>query len=62
MSLLLVSNDINHHGNLKGKSRVARQVKIVNHASHCNVQSRLKRLILGPITYLDPITRHGKPL
>ena len=46
MSLLVVSNDINHYGNLEGKSRV---VKIVDHASCCYAQSRLTRLI-GPIT------------
>ena len=63
MSLLLVSNDTNHHGNCKGKSRVT-CCEIVNHASSCYTQSRLTRL--GPITHhaekLGPITNHGKPL
>ena len=63
MSLLLVSNDTNHHGNFKGKSRVT-CCEIVNHASSCYTQSRLTRL--GPITHhaekLGPITNHGKPL
>ena len=63
MSLLLVSNDINHHGNFNGKSRVRRKVKIV-----CKSRVTLQCPItpqaadLGPITYLGPITRHGKPL
>ena len=65
ISLLQGLNDINHHGNFKGKSRV----------THCeNSKSRMRplRLItphaanLGPITHhsdnLWPITRHGKPL
>ena len=62
-SMLLVSNDINHHGNSKGKSRIT-CCEIVNHASSCYTQSRLTRL--GPITHhaenLGPITNHGKPL
>ena len=65
ISLLQGLNDINHHGNFKGKSRV----------THCeNSKSRMRplRLItphaanLGPIRHhsdnLWPITRHGKPL
>ena len=40
--LLLVSNDIDHHGNFKRRSHV---VKIVNHASRCCAQSRITRLI-----------------
>ena len=62
-SLLLVSNDINHHGNFKGNSRVT-CCEIVNHASSCYTQSRLTRL--GPITHhaenMGPITNHGKAL
>ena len=50
-SLLLASNDINHHGNFKGKSRVTR----------CeNSKSRIT--LLGQITSheanLGPITHH----
>ena len=54
MSLLSVSNDSNHHGNFKGKSRV----------THCeNSKSRIT--LLCPIThhadYLGSIMRHGNP-
>ena len=63
MSLLPVSNDINHHGNFKGKSRVTRQVKIV-FKSRITLQCPItpQAADLGPITYLGPIMRHGKPL
>ena len=64
VSLLLVLNDVNHHGNFKGKSRVTR----------CeNSKSRIT--LLGQITShaaiwaqsthaenLGPFTRHGKPI
>ena len=65
MSQLLVSTDINHHQNFKGKS----------HVTLCeNSKSRITLLCpitpyaanLGPITYhadnLGPIKHHGKPL
>ena len=64
VSLLLVLNDVNHHGNFKGKPRVTR----------CeNSKSRIT--LLGQITShaaiwaqsipaenLGPFTRHGKPI
>ena len=62
MSLLLVLNDVNHHGNFKGKSRVTRRE---------NSKSRIT--LLGQITShaaiwaqstnaenLGPFTHHGK--
>ena len=54
MSLLLVSNDINHHGNFKGKSRVTRE----------NSKSRITLLCLitSHADNLGHITPHGKPL
>ena len=64
MSLLLVSNDINHHENFKGISRLTRCEN--SHASRCYAQSRPHAANLGSITHradnLGPITRHGKPL
>ena len=54
MSLLSVSNDSNHHGNFKGKSRV----------THCeNSKSRITLLcsITHHADYLGPITRYGNP-
>ena len=54
MSLLLVSNDINHHGNFKGKSRVTRE--------NSKSPITLLCLITPHADNLGPITRHGKPL
>ena len=53
MSLLLVSNDINHLGNFKQKSRVTRE----NSKSHIT----LLCLITPHADNLGPTTRHGKP-
>lgn len=55
ISLLQGLNDINHHGNFKGKSRV----------THCeNSKSRITLLcpIMPHAANLGSITRHGKPL
>ena len=66
MYLLLVSNDINHHGNFEGKSRVTRCEKIKSRITLlCPIT--LHAANMGPITYnaenLGPITRRlGKPV
>ena len=62
MCLLVVSNDINHHGNFKGKSRVTR---CVNSKSRITLLDQITphEANLGPITYyadnVGSITRHG---
>ena len=66
MSLLLVSNDINHHGNFEGKSRVTRCEKIKSRITLL-YPIMLHAANMGPITYhaenLGPITpRLGKPV
>ena len=65
MSLLLVSNDMNHHGNFKGKSRVSRRENSKSRITLlCTVTPHAANL--GPITHhadnLGPITRYGKPI
>ena len=53
MSLFLVSNDIKHHGNFKGKSRVTR----------CEIYGKSRITPLGKISphaaNLGPITNHA---
>ena len=65
MSLLLVSNDINHHRNFKRKSRDRRRENSKSRITLlCTVTPHAANL--GPITHhadnLGPITRYGKPL
>ena len=64
MSQLLVSTDINHHQNFKGKSNVTRSENRKSRNSLlCSITPYSANL--GPITYhadnLGPITHHGKP-
>ena len=71
MSLLLVSNDINHHGNFKGKSHVTcfenseshitLPCPITPHVANLGSSSMLIMLVINADN-IGPIMHQGKPL
>ena len=64
MSLLLVSNDINHHGNFKGKSRITHCENSKSRITLCPTTPHVSnlRLLMHNADNLGPIMRHRKPL